>query len=168
MHEEIKITTTTTSSATSNFCNNTIVNSSNLHQNLPPPNSEDNTITVVVHPHQGNFMTTSSNSSCPIILNQIVSSQTKILVDGSELKDDDISSVIMNGSNVNDPNVLILPPPETCDSEKEPLNISQLTTAAEQIDIDLQDVADETSSRDDDGEFTKKRKFFLLILRFVR
>lgn len=146
MHEEQLITTTT---ATSKFSNSTIVNSTSLHQST----NDDGTITVsIVHqPHQLGDFATLSAAPCSTITNQISPSQTKI-IDLQTLKENDVTSVIINGtiSNTNDPNVLILPSPETCDSDKNALSLSQLTSLhSEQADIDLHDINsmnDETSS----------------------
>lgn len=158
MHEEV-ITTTST---TSKFSSNSIVNSNSLHQS-----NDDGTITVsIIHPHQhsgiGDFIaTTNFNAPCS---NQIVPSQTKLILSTNELhtlKDD--VSVIINGSisNSNDPNVLILPATETCDSDKNSLSLSQLTTShAEQVETDLHDVTSEASSREE-GESSVARSFFL-------
>lgn len=148
MHEEVIITTTTPSK----FSNNTILNTTSLHQN----NNEDGTITVsIVHPQQsadiGDFIASANlNASCSTITNQIVPSQTKIIVNSNELQTlkEDVS-VIINGtiSNSNDQNVLILPATETCDNDKDLLSLRELTSSqAEQVEFDLHD---ETSSRDE-------------------
>lgn len=146
MHEEQLITTTT---ATSKFSNSTIVNApTSLHQST----NDDGTIMVsIVHqPHQHADFTTLSAAPCSTITNQIAPSQTK-LIDLQTLKED-VTSVIINGSisNTNDPNVLILPSAETCDSDKNAMSLGQLTDShSEQADIDLHDVNsmnDETSS----------------------
>lgn len=144
MHEEQLITTT---SATSKFSNSTIVNSTSLHQS----SSDDGTVLVsLVHNQLGDY-TTLSAAPCSTITNQIAPSQTKI-IDLQTLKENDVTSVIINGSisNTNDPNVLILPSAETCDSDKNAMSLSQLTSShSEQADIDLHDVNsmnDETSS----------------------
>lgn len=149
MHEGAAITTTTASK----FSNSTIVNAATLHQS-----THDGTITVL-HPHQqhvemDDFIASTTSNPCSTISSQIVPSQTKIIVSSNEfqaLKDDDVSSVLINGtlSNINDPNVLILPATETCD--KDTLSLSQLTSSSQidQVEIDLQDinsVNDETSS----------------------
>lgn len=153
MHEGI-ITTTST---TSKFSNCTVVNSTSSHQS----NDEGTLTASIIHPHQhsadiGDFLaSTNLNDPCSTITNQIVPSETKIIVSNNDfqtLKDD--VSVIINSSisNSNDPNLLILPGTETCDSDKESLNLSQLTSShVEQVEIDLHDinsVNDETSSRE--------------------
>ena len=161
MHEEV-ITTTST---TSKFTGTTIVNSSTLHHQS---SIDDGTITVsIVHPHQhstdlGDFIgsTSSLNAPCSTVTNQIVPSQTKIIISSNELQTlkNDVSSVIINGtiSNTNDPNVLILPATETCDNDKNPLSLSQLTTSqAQQVEIDVNSMNDETSSREE-GESIKR------------
>lgn len=154
MHEEQLITTTT---ATSKFSNSTIVNApSSLHQST----NDDGTIMVsIVHqPHQHADFTTLSAAPCSTITNQIAPSQTKI-IDLQTLKEGDVTSVIISGSisNTNDPNVLILPSAETCDSDKNALSLGQLTDSqSEQADIDLHDVNslnDETSSGEGESSF---------------
>lgn len=154
MHEEL----ITTTSATSKFSGNTIVNSTSSHHQS---HTIDEITVSIVHPHQhssdlGDFIgsTSSLNAPCSTITNQIVPSQTKIIVSSNDLQTlkEDISSVIFNGtiSNSNDPNVLILPVTETCDSDKNPLSLSQLTTSqAEQVEIDVNSLNDETSSREE-------------------
>lgn len=157
MHEEI-ITTT----STAELSNNTIINSTSLHQS----HNDDGTITVsIVHPLQhshadlGDFIATNLNAPCSTTTNQIVPSHTKIIVTSNDLQTlkDDVSSVIINcsSSNTNDPNVLIIPTSESCDSDKTALSLSQLTSSqAGQAELDLQDVNsmnDETSSGE--GEF---------------
>lgn len=137
MHEEV--ITTTSSSKFSN------VNSTSLHQN-------DGTITVsILHPQQqhsvdlGEYIASTDCST--LTTSQIVPSQSSS--DLSTLKND-VSSVIMNGSisNSNDPNVLILPASETCDSDKNTLTLSHLQ--ADQMELDLHDsINDETSSREE-------------------
>lgn len=154
MHEEL-ITTTST---TSKFSSNTIINSTSLHQR----NHDDGTITVsIIHPHQhsaelGDYIASTNFNNVPrsTITNQIVPSQTKIIVTSNELQalKEDVSSVIINGtiSNINDPNVLILPATETCDNDKTSLSLSQLTSTssqAETVEIDVHDV----SSLNDDA-----------------
>lgn len=157
MHEEA-ITTTST---TSKFSNATVINSTSLHQSHHL--HDDGTITVsIIHPHHqqqhadlGDF---NLDEPCSSITNQIVPSQTKIIVSSNDLhalNKDDVSSVIINGSlsnNPHDPTVLILPASETCDSDKNSLNLSQLTSShVEHVEIDVQDVSslnDETSSRE--------------------
>lgn len=148
MHEEQLITTTT---ATSKFSNSPIVNApSNLHQST----SDDGTIMVsIVHqPHQHADFTTLSAAPCSTITNQIAPSQTKI-IDLQALKEGDVTSVIINGSiSNNDPNVLIIPSAETCDSDKNALSLSQ----EEQAELDLHDVNsmnDETSSGEGESRF---------------
>lgn len=159
MHEEL----ITTTSATLKFSGNTIVNSNTLHHQST--NIDDGTLTVsIIHPHQpcsdlADFIgSTSLNVPCSTT-NQIVPSQTKINISSNDLHvlKEDVSTVI-NGtlSNTNDPNVLILPVTETCDNDENPLTISQLTTSqAEQIEIDINSLNDETSSREE-GESIKR------------
>lgn len=158
----------TTTTSASKFSNSTIVNSASLHQS----NHDDGTITVsILHPHQvhmDDFIASTTNlhnAPCSTTSNQIVPSQTKIIVSSNEFQalKEDVSSVLFNGniSNTNDPNVLILPETETCD--KDTLSLSQLTSShqADQVEIDLQDinsVNDETSS----GEGELSAVFILL------
>lgn len=138
MHEEV-ITTTSSSSKFSN------VNSTSLHQN-------DGTITVsIVHPQQqhsatdlGDYIASSDCST--LTTSQIIPSQSSS--DLSTLKD--VSAVIINGSisNSNDPNVLILPASETCDSDKNnTLTLSHLQ--ADQVDLNLHDSINDETSRED-------------------
>lgn len=158
MHEEI-ITTTST---TSKFSNATVINSTSLHHQSHHLH-DDGTITVsIVHPHHHqqhhvDLEDYNMDAPCSSITNQIVPSQTKIIVSSNDLhalSKDDVSSVIINGSlsNTNDPTVLILPTSETCDSDKNSLNLSQLTSSqVENVEIDVQDVSslnDETSSQE--------------------
>lgn len=168
MHGEETITTTS-----KYISNNAIVNSTSQHQS----HHDDGTITVsIIHPHQhtdiGDFIaSTNLNAPCSIASNQIVPSQTKIIVSSNDLQTlkEDVSSVIINGtiSNTNDPNVLILPATETCDSgDKNSLVLSQLTSSqGEQVEIDLQDVSslnDEASSREGESSY------FLLLIRIIQ
>lgn len=161
MHEEI---ITTTSGSSSKF--NTIINSTSLHQSR----NDDGTLTVsIVQSHQhnaaadmGDFIGSPSHVPCSSMTNQIVSSQTKLALDSNELLTlkEDMSTVLLNGtiSNSNDPNVLILPATETCDNDKNTLNLSQLTSSqAEHVEIDLHDVNsvnDETSGEGESSTFT--------------
>lgn len=180
MHEDA--TTTTTASK---YSNSTIVNSTSLHQS----NHDDGTITVsILHPHHVDMedfiasTTNLNNAPCSTIANQIVPSQTKIIVSSNEFQalKEDVSSVLINGtiSNTNDPNVLILPATETCD--KDTLSLSHLTSSqVDQVEIDLQDINsanDETSSGE--GELSTVLFFFsrrirrlmllMLILFFIQ
>jgi hypothetical protein len=138
MHEEV--ITTTSSSKFSN-----VNSTSSLHPN-------DGTVTVsIVHPQQhsveiGEYI--ASNDCSTLTTSQIIPSQSSS--DLTTLKSD-VSSVIINGSitNSNDPNVLIIPATETCDSDKNTLTLSNLH--ADQVELeDLHDsVNDETSSREE-------------------
>lgn len=163
MHEDA-ITTTTASK----FSNSTIVNSASLHQSN---HHDDGTITVsILHPHHVEMedfiasTTNLTNAPCSTVANQIVSSQTKIIVSSNEFQalKGDVSSLLINGtiSNTNDPNVLILPATETCD--KDTLSLSQMTSSqVDQVEIDLQDINsanDETSSGE--GELSTVLFFF--------
>lgn len=169
MHEEL-ITTTST---TSKFSSNTIINSTSLHQR----NHDDGTITVsIIHPHQhlssaelGDYIASTNLNNAPrsTITNQIVPSQTKIIVTSNELQalKEDVSSVIINGtiSNINDPNVLILPATETCDNDKTSLSLSQLTSTsshAEPVEIDVHDVS---SLNDDASSIEGESSTFILL-----
>jgi hypothetical protein len=152
MHDEV-ITTT------SKFVNqNTIVNSTNLHQS----SQGDGRINVsILHPHQhineiGELVTSNTlNAPGSTDENQIISSQTKIILSTNDVQTikDDISPVIINNiTSNNDHNLLILPANETCDNDKNSLALGQLSSSQTgQIDIDLNDVSslnDETSSRE--------------------
>lgn len=160
MHEEI---ITTTSGSPSKF--NTIINSTSLHQSR----NDDGTLMVSIvqsHPQNaaemGDFIGSPSHVPCSSMTNQIVSSQTKLALDSNELLTlkEDMSTVLLNGtiSNSNDPNVLILPATETCDNDKNTLNLSQLTSSqVEHVEIDLHDVNsvnDETSGEGESSTFT--------------
>lgn len=131
MHGEV---ITTTSSSKFNNVNST----SSLHH--------EGTITVsIVHPLQhhtidiGEYIASSDCST--LTTSQIIPSQSSS--DLSSLKHD-VTSVI----NSNDPNVLILPATETCDSDKNTLTLNSLQ--ADQVELDLHDsVNDETSSREE-------------------
>lgn len=158
MHEEV----ITTTSASPKFSNSTIVNATSLHQSN---DSGSSTITVsILHPHQhhaaelGDFIATSDLSvPCSTVTNQILPPLSKIIVTSEDLQalKDDVSSVIINGtiSSCNDPNVIILPAAETCDSDKNALSLSQLTTSqADHIEIDIHDVHSPTDEASDEGE----------------
>lgn len=184
MHEEV-ITTTSTAASTSKLSNNTIINATteNLHQ------SHDGTVTVSIvhhHPHQHqhhhhadimDYITTATSSSNALssnnVTNQIIPSQTKIIISNNDLHSlkNDISSVIINGTieNATDPNAgnnILIVGTNTCDSDKNSLNIiNQTATAptssshAEAIEIEIRDVNnsanDETSSIE--GESNKQK-----------
>lgn len=159
MHEEV--ITTTSSSKFSN------VNSTSLHQN-------DGAITVsIVHPHQqqqdlGDYIASSDCST--LTTSQIIPPQSSS--DLSVLKND-VSSVILNGSlsNSNDPNVLILPASETCDSDKNnTLTLSHLQ--ADQVELDLHDsINDNDETSREEGElkfFLLKRRMFVVMLLMLK
>jgi hypothetical protein len=156
MHEEV-ITTT----SSSNFSN--VNSTSSLHQT-------DGTITVsIVHPHQQHHQHTAdigeyiASSDCSTLTtSQIIPSQSSS--DHLSSLKDDVSSVIMNGSitNSNDPNVLILPATETCDSDKNTLTLSNMQ--ADQVELELHDsVNDETSSREE-GRFLQQILVVMLLM----
>lgn len=150
MHEEV---ITTTSKFVSQ---NTSINSTSLNQSSQ---GDGSIIVSILHPHQhmndiGELVTSNSLSGPGSnVTNQIISPQTKIIVNANDLHTikDDVSSVLINGiiSN-NDSNLLILPANETCDNGK--LALSQLSSSHnDQVDIDLNDISslnDETSSRE--------------------
>ena len=165
MHEEV---ITTTSKFNNSVC--TIVNSNpaNLHQSNLNDGGGTITVSIVHHPlhHSdeiGDFISSDLNDPCSTLTtNQIVPSQSSNEL--PTLNKEDVSSIIINGSlaNPNDPNVLILPETETCDSEKNSMSLSHLQ--ADQIEQELNDVNsanDETSN--EDGEFFQHTSMFFFL-----
>jgi hypothetical protein len=181
MHEEATITTT---AASSKIASNNIIN--NPHQSIAiDDNSIATTTTTTIsihhlhhHPNATvieNYasLPSSSSASNANLISQIVSPQTKIIINSVDDVVDDVSSVILNGAiaNSNDPNVLIVGTSSTCDNDKNEITLNLQNADQQHMEIEIVEgaaasIMDDGSGGDGSEEGDGKFKVIFNFLNF--